>query len=286
MHRIDAIRLLTVTSGMRVNRRVPAIVRLSLCSRLSLARRHRAQMLRLDGPIWSLSSGTHECQYGRSDSRGQAAPSLHDALQVRVQRRQQMPLQAIQVQRPCSAAFLAFLASAKAVVRCVEIGLKFDSRRLHSPGFAGFRKMMRTFANPGLFMRGLRRLRFVARQRLRVLHHFLSRRLGWLRFAKDRSLVLVVGHVNIVPHRHGLSVTQPLRHDRELNTGESPQVRQQRPAAKSYRSLRQAHSRPGRRNCTGSNSRSNSCASNPSPAGSSRIRRHPRACRPRRRRPR
>jgi len=60
-------------------------------------------------------------------------------------------------------------------------------------------------------MRGQARLRLVAGQNVRLLRLFL-RRFVLARFGKRCCPLKVgVGHVHIVPHRHGLGITQPLR---------------------------------------------------------------------------
>jgi hypothetical protein len=59
----------------------------------------------------------------------QTAPSRSDPLQISVERRQFETTSAIRVQRPCSAEALAKVASAIAIVGCVEIADRFKACR-------------------------------------------------------------------------------------------------------------------------------------------------------------
>ena len=58
-------------------------------------------------------------------------PSYDQPLQISVKRCQELTLEALKMQRICSAALLAVFAIADAFSSCLEIVRRFDSRRLH-----------------------------------------------------------------------------------------------------------------------------------------------------------
>ena len=66
------------------------------------------------------------------DRRWYRIPATDDTLQIGVKRRQQVPPEALYMQRICSAALLTVFAIANGVKSCVKIVGRFDSRRLHS----------------------------------------------------------------------------------------------------------------------------------------------------------
>lgn len=98
----------------------------------------------------------------------------------------------------------------------------FDSRRLHSPALQGVAASRGTLQNGGYFIGlclGVRLATSPGAFRLRRILRRLLFRFGWCLFfgtvTGNRPLKVGVGHVNVMPHRNGLCVAQPLRHNRQ-----------------------------------------------------------------------